>query len=101
MNITRAQWFQITSFIFSSIATGTAFLTPIIGSTRLTLIVGGAGFINMLVNGIGAILTGQAQQVLAVQAMPGVSKIVTNDQANTTLAQIASDPANTKIEKGN
>jgi hypothetical protein len=45
-----------------------------------------------------AFMTGQANAVKAVQAMPGVEKIVVNQQANAALATLAVDPTQTKIE---
>lgn len=43
-------------------------------------------------------ISGQGSQIAAVQAMPGVAKIVVNEKANATLASMAVDPANAKIE---
>lgn len=51
--------------------------------------------------GLGVLLTfmtGQASQIKAVQAMPGIEKITVNEKANATLATLAVDPAQDKIE---
>lgn len=44
------------------------------------------------------IMTSQGAQVKAVQAMPGVKSIVVSADANSTLATLAVDPAQDKIE---
>lgn len=43
-------------------------------------------------------MTGQSSQVQAVRAMPGVENILVNAKANPTLAKLAVDPAEAKIE---
>lgn len=49
--------------------------------------------------GVGlSFISGQGSQIAAVQAMTGVEKIVVNSQANATLATMAVDQANPKIE---
>lgn len=49
--------------------------------------------------GVGlSFISGQGSQIAAVQAMPGVEKIVVNAKASPTLATMAVDEANPKIE---
>lgn len=97
MNITRNQWFAIAGVILSALMTSTAFLTDTFGATMAKEVVGIAGFINMILNGIVVILTGQGQQIRDVAAMPGVTRIAVNDQATQTLAQLATDAAQPKV----
>lgn len=58
--------------------------------------------VSTLVSGIlGVFLTfmsGQTQQITAVQSMPGVEKIVVNEKASAALATLAVDPTQLKIE---
>jgi hypothetical protein len=44
------------------------------------------------------IANSQKAQVKAVEEMPGVSKIVTNEQANVTLASLVTDPTHPKVQ---
>lgn len=97
MNVTRNQWFAIIGVILSALMTSTAFLTDTFGASMAHAIIGGAGFVNMVLSGITVILTGQGQQVRDVAAMPGVDSIKINQQANTALAQVATDAAQPKI----
>lgn len=61
-------------------------------------IVGFAGMLNAILAGTLGILTTQANTVKDVQAMQGVESIVVNKQANQTLAALAVDPAQAKVE---
>lgn len=96
-NITRNQWLAITGVILSAIMTSTAFLTDSFGATTAHSIIGAAGFINMILNGVVAILTGQSQQVRDVAAMPGVQTISVNAAANQTLATLATSNTQAKV----
>lgn len=51
-----------------------------------------------ILSSVNAILGGQRSQIAAVQQMPGVEKIIVNSQANGTLATLAVDSAQDKIE---
>lgn len=61
-------------------------------------IVSVAGFVSGILGVVLSFATGQASQVKAVQAMPGIEKIVVNSQANAALATLAVDPEQDKIE---
>lgn len=98
MNITRNQWFGIVGVILSAAMTSTAFLTDTFGATLAHSIIGGAGFVNMIMNGVAVVLTGQTQQIRDVSAMPGIEKITVNAQASQSLAQVAVDPGQLKVE---
>lgn len=97
MTITRNQWLAIFGVILSALMTSTAFLTDTFGASVAHAIIGGAGFINMILNGVVVILTGQGQQIKDVAAMPGVQTITVNSSANQTLATIAVDQSQSKV----
>lgn len=96
-DLTRSQIFQIILCLLGVLIAGTGQLTVLFGQVATSYIVSAAGLAVAGVSGVGAIVTGQGSQVQAVQAMPGVDKIVLNKQANATLATLAVDPSNTKI----
>lgn len=69
-------------------------VAPVIVKEIVTI----SGFIS---GGLGIFLsfiTGTASQVQAVNAMPGVDRIVVNEKASPALATLAVDPANSKIQ---
>lgn len=100
MNLTGKQILSIVAAVVSALMLATTQLTDIFGASTAKLIVSGAALANMIISSIVAAVTGQASLVKDVQAMPGVSRIVVNDQANSTLAAVAADPTNTKVQKG-
>lgn len=100
MNLTGKQILSIVAAVVSALMLATTQLTDIFGASTAKLIVSGAALTNMIISSIVAAVTGQASLVKDVQAMPGVSRIVVNDQANSTLAAVAADPTNTKVQKG-
>lgn len=57
-----------------------------------------AGFVSGILGVVLSFATGQANLVKSVQDMPGVESIVVNAKANPTVAQLAIDPAQAKIE---
>ena len=69
-------------------------LAPLIVKEIVSL----SGLISGVLGIVLAFLTGQANAVKAVQAMPGVEKILVNEQANATLATLAVDTTQNKIE---
>lgn len=97
-NLTRSQKFQIALCLLGVLIAGTGQLTVLFGPLVTSYIVSAAGLAVAGVSGVGSIVTGQGQQVQAVQDMPGVEKIVVNKNANATLATMAVDPAQDKIE---
>lgn len=98
MNLTLSQKFQIALCLLGVLIAGTGQLTVLFGPAVTSYIVSAAGLAVAGVSGVGSILTGQGAQVQAVQAMAGVDKILLNKNANATLATLAVDPANLKIE---
>lgn len=85
--------------VLGVLVTASANLTDIFGPNAAKLVVSVAGLAMSVISALNAALfQGQANLVTAVAAMPGVSRIITNHQANDTLASIANDPANPKVE---
>lgn len=97
LNIQPKQWFQIASGFVSSLITSAALLNPILGEKHALVAVAILGVINIALNSVGTALSGQAQLVKDVAAMPGVEKITINQQANPTLAAVAVDPTQDKV----
>ncbi len=97
LNIQPKQWFTIVSGFVSGLITGAALLNPLFGTAVSLKIVAGLGIANILLNSVSTALTGQAQLVKDVAAMPGVEKISVNEKANPTLAAVAIDPAVDKV----
>jgi hypothetical protein len=96
-NLTAAQKISICGIIVSAIAGSTAQFTPIFGPTIATDVASVASFLGTIINGIMFVVTGQGAQVKNVAAMPGVSSINVNAQANPVLAQIAVDQSQSKV----
>ena len=97
MNVTSKQWFQIVSSVIGGLITGAALLQTLFGQDLTIKIVAVLGIANIIMGSVGASLSGQANLVKDVQAMPGVERIRINENANPALAALAVDPANTKI----
>lgn len=97
MNLTGKQWLAIIAAIVSALMLATTQLTEIFGPTMAKTIVSIAALANMILNSIVAALTGQANLVKDVAAMPGVERVSVNAQANATLAQVATDPNQPKV----
>lgn len=99
LNLTTGQVVAIIFGILSAIAGATAQLTDVFGAPMAHAIV---SLVNLVMTVVVApvmfVITGQSSMVQAVQSMPGVKSIVVGSQANQTLAQLAIDPAQDKIE---
>ena len=99
-----AQKLALTIGILGFVATGSTQLTDIFspfGSLAPLIvkeIVSLSGFATGVLGIVLTFTTGQSGMVKSVQAMPGVEKIVVNEQANATLATLAVDPTQAKIE---
>lgn len=97
-NLTPGQWMAVIIGILSATAGASAQLTPVFGAGLSNTIVSVANLImTVFVTPFLFVITGQNAQIKAVNAMPGVSQIVINEKANSTLAAIAVDPS-TKVE---
>jgi hypothetical protein len=97
MNLTSKQWFQIVQGIVSSLITAGALFTTLFGQDMTLKIIAVLGLVNIIISSIGAALSGQANLVQDVRSMPGVDKVLVNDQANPTLAKLAVDPTEPKV----
>lgn len=92
------QWLSIGLVLLGVLTAGSAQLTDLLGPQAAKAIVSLAGLLNSALGGVLAIISTQSGLVKDVQAMPGVEKITVNAQANPTLAGLAVDPAQDKIE---
>lgn len=97
LNIQPKQYLLIFQSTVSGLITGAALLNPLFGQEMALQIVAGLGIFNIVLGGISTGLTGQAQLVKDVAAMPGVEKITVNASANPTLAAVAVDPTVNKV----
>lgn len=99
IQLTPGQWVAIVVGVLSATAGASAQLTPVFGATLAHAIVSTANLVmTVFITPVLFVMTGQSQLVKSVQAMPGVTKIEVNAQANQTLAALAVDEANKKIE---
>lgn len=96
--MTNKQILAIVMAVLAATTASTAQMTEIFGPSTAKYIISIAGFVNTILASITAVITSQGSIVRDVQAMPGVEKITVNSQANSTLAAIAVDPANNKVE---
>ena len=97
MNLTGKQILAIVAAVVSALMLATTQLTDIFGAPTAKTIVSTAALSNMILNSIIAALTGQANLVRDVAAMPGVDRISINTSANQVLASAATDAAQPKI----
>lgn len=98
MNINHKQVLAIILAVLGVLMVSTTQLTDLFGPHVAKTVVSVAGLMNSILASVLAIISSQAGLLKDVQAMPGVESIVVNKQANQTLAQLAVDPANAKIE---
>ena len=104
MSLTVPQKIGLAIAILGFLATASTQLTDILspfGSVAPLIvkeIVSLSSFLSGLLGIFLAAITGQANTIKTVQEMPGVQSIVVNAKANQTLAQLAVDPAQPKIE---
>lgn len=98
MNLTPVQIMALILVVLGAISGGTTQLVDIVGPVATKVLVSAASLLTTVISGFVLVLTGQSSMIKSVQAMPGVDKIVVNAQANTTLASLAVDPNQAKIE---
>lgn len=98
MNLNRGQVLSIVIAVLGVWVAAGAQLTDLFGPGVTKLIIAGSTLTMSTLAAVNAVLQGQGSQIAAVQAMPGVEKIVVNERANATLATLAVDPAQNKIE---
>lgn len=98
MNLNINQVISIALVVLGVFVASTAQLTDLFGPNVAKTIVSLSGLLMSIMSGVLGIITGQSGQLKAVQAMPGVEKIVVNSMANNTLASLAVDQQQDKIE---
>ncbi len=96
-SITRNQWFAIGILLCTVITGGTAQLTDLVGVGVTKIMVSLCTLVTGFLAGIQIILGGQAQQIKDVAAMPGVERVAINASASLAAAQVATDPAQSKV----
>lgn len=97
MNLTRNQIIAITIALLGVLMASTAQLTDLVGPQMTKWIQSAAGITNSFLAAVLAIITGQGGIIRDASAMPGIEKITVNSEANSTLATIAVDPAQSKV----
>lgn len=98
MNLNRGQILSIIIVVLGVLVGAAAQLTDLFGPVVTKYIVSASTLGMSIIAGVNTVLQGQGSQLQAVQAMAGVEKIVVNSQANATLATLAVDPKQDKIE---
>lgn len=98
MNLNGKQIIAIIMAILGALTASTAQLTEIFGAGIAKYIISMAGLCNTILSIVIATITGQSSMVLNVQDMKGVEKVLVNRDANPTLASLATDPKQEKIE---
>ena len=96
--LNRKQSLALTIATLSVLMVSTAQLTDLFGASLAKAIVSGAGMLNGILSGWLTVLTSQSETVRDVQDMPGVERIQVNRDANQTLARMALDSENQKVE---
>jgi hypothetical protein len=92
------QILSITLVILGVLTASAAQLTDLVGAPLTKVIISLSSLSMSMLAGIQGVISGQSSLVSDVQSMPGVEKIVVNEQANKTLATMAVDSAQNKIE---
>jgi len=104
MNLTTVQKIGLAIGVLGFLSTAGTQLTDVFapfGSLAPAIvkeIVSLSGLVSGVLGIVLAFLTGTANAIKAVQAMPGVESIVVNEKAGPTLAGLAVDPTQTKID---
>lgn len=98
MNINLNQVLAIIIAVLGVWVVSAANLTDLFGQGVAKLIVSASALTMSTLSAILGVLTGQASQVKAVSNMQGVEPIQINKNANSTLAQLAVDPTQPKIQ---
>jgi hypothetical protein len=92
------QILSISLVVLGVLTASAAQLTDIVGPAYAKIIISASSMIMSTLAGVQGLISGQSSLVKDVQAMPGVEKIVVNKDANASLATLAIDPDQQKIE---
>ncbi len=98
MNLNQNQIIAIIIAVLSVLSGATAQLTDLFGALVAKDVVSVSGLITTILSSVLAVITSQGSQIKNVLQMPGVDHISVNAEANSTLATIAVDPKQAKIE---
>lgn len=98
MKLNRGQILSIIIVVLGVLVASTSQLNELFGPNITKYVVSAATLSMSMMAGVSTILQSQGSQLLAVQDMPGVEKVLVNSQANATLASLAVDPTQGKIE---
>lgn len=97
MNLTPSQILALTISTLSVLGGASAQLTTLFGQGNASIITTACALVSGILGGWIAVLSGQANIVKQVAAMPGVDRVAINTAANQTLAAVAVDPQQPKI----
>lgn len=95
--ITSKQWFQIISGVNGGLITGAALLQTLFGQDLTLKIVAVLGIVGIIINSVGAALSGQGNMIRDVAAMPGVARVSIDATASPTVAAVALDPTQKNV----
>jgi hypothetical protein len=98
MNLNGKQVIAILAAVLTALVASTAQLTDIFGPSTTKVIVSTVSLLATILNSILAAISGQANLLKDVAAMPGVDSIKINRRATQTAAGLAVDPDQEKIE---
>ncbi len=97
MNLNTKQVLAIILAVLSVLSGSTAQLTDLLGVASAKVVISVASLAMSVISSVLAVLSSQGQLVKDVATMPGVERISVNTAANTTLAQLATDPNQPKV----
>lgn len=97
MNLNTKQILAIILAILSVMSGSTAQLTDLLGAGAAKAVISMSSLAMSVISSVLAVLTSQDKIVKEVAAMPGVQRIDINENANQTLAAIATDPMQPKV----
>lgn len=92
------QALSIALVVLGVLTASAAQLTDLVGPGVTKIIISLSTLTMSILAGVQGLISGQGSLLKDVQAMPGVEKIVVNKDANPTLATLATDPLQPKIE---
>ena len=97
MNLTPAQIIGGAISTLGVLAGATSQMTILFGQTAATDVATVCTLASAILGGWIVAITGQAAQIRAVAAMPGVERVAINEQANSVAAKLATDPDQPKV----
>jgi hypothetical protein len=96
-NITETQWVAFVIGAASFIGGATAQLTVLFGTLGASITASACALISGVAGVFLMATTGQGATMQQVARMPGIQKVLVNEDANATQATLAVDPAEQKI----